>query len=107
MLQVDTKPTPRRPAHRDQLDLSPPPPLPGPDKPAYHNLLAPNQWPSAAHLPRFRPVLEEYMARMSRLSAFFMTLVAEALGLPADAFARFFDADQQHKLKIVKYPEVD
>jgi isopenicillin N synthase-like dioxygenase len=104
---VDNETTAGRPDHREQLDLSTPHPLPGPDEPAYHNLLAPNQWPSPAHLPRFRPVLEEYIARMSDLSAFFMTLVAEALGLRADAFARFFDADQQHKLKIVKYPEVD
>jgi hypothetical protein len=38
---------------------------------------------------------------------FFTTLVAEALGMPASAFDRFFDPHQQHKLKIVKYPEVD
>lgn len=104
---MDNETTAGRPDHREQLDLSTPHPLPGPDEPAYHNLLAPNQWPSPAHLPRFRPVLEAYMAAMSRLSDLFMTLVAEALGLPPGAFAPFFDADQQHKLKIVKYPEVD
>jgi isopenicillin N synthase-like dioxygenase len=106
-LQIDNETTAGHPDHREQLDLSTPHPIPGPDKPAYYNLLAPNQWPSAAHMPQFRPVFEEYMARMSRLSAFFMMLVAEALGMPPDAFARFFDASQQHKLKIVKYPEVD
>jgi isopenicillin N synthase-like dioxygenase len=47
------------------------------------------------------------MARLSELSRFFTTLVAEALGMPPNAFDRFFDASQQHKLKIVKYPEVD
>jgi isopenicillin N synthase-like dioxygenase len=104
---VDNETTAGRPDHREQLDLSTPHPLPGPHEPTYRNLRAPNQWPSPAHLPHFRPVLEEYIERMSRLSALFMTLVAEALGMPADAFARFFDADQQHKLKIVKYPEVD
>jgi 2OG-Fe(II) oxygenase superfamily len=52
-------------------------------------------------------VFEEYIARLSDLSVFFTTLVAEALGMPATALDRFFDADQQHKLKIVKYPEVD
>jgi isopenicillin N synthase-like dioxygenase len=104
---VNNETTAGHPDHREQLDLSTPHPLPGRHEPAYRNLRAPNQWPSPAHLPRFRPVLDEYMARMSRLSALFMTLVAEALGLPPAAFARFFDADQQHKLKIVKYPEVD
>jgi isopenicillin N synthase-like dioxygenase len=42
---------------------------------------------------------------MSALSRSFTSLIAEALLLPPDAFDRFFDADQQHKLKIVKYPD--
>lgn len=42
---------------------------------------------------------------MSAISTFFTSLIAEALGLPATAFDRFFDVSQQHKLKIVKYPE--
>ncbi|KAF2454593.1 hypothetical protein BDY21DRAFT_290759 [Lineolata rhizophorae] len=91
--------------YREQLDLSTSHPIPGPEAPLYHNLLAPNQWPSEDHLPEFRPVFEEYMRRMSQISDFFTSLIAECLGLPADAFNRFFDADQQHKLKIVKYPE--
>lgn len=47
------------------------------------------------------------MRRMSHISTLFTSLIAEAIGLPSDAFNRFFDEDQQHKLKIVKYPEVD
>jgi isopenicillin N synthase-like dioxygenase len=46
------------------------------------------------------------MARLSELSMFFTALVAEALGMPPNAFDCFFDMNQQHKLKIVKYPEV-
>ena len=42
---------------------------------------------------------------MSRLSLEFTSLIAESLHLPATAFDRFFDPDQQHKLKIVKYPD--
>ena len=42
---------------------------------------------------------------MSTLSTSFTSLIAEALLLPLDAFDRFFDTDQQHKLKIVKYPD--
>jgi hypothetical protein len=45
------------------------------------------------------------MERMSDISTLFTSLIAEALGMPSTAFDRFFDHDQQHKLKIVKYPE--
>ncbi|KAI1090206.1 putative isopenicillin N synthetase [Rostrohypoxylon terebratum] len=92
--------------HREQIDLSTTHPVPGPDAPRYANLLAPNQWPSAAILPRFRATYEEYMQRMGQISLSFTSLIAEAIELPPDAFARYFDADQQHKLKIVKYPDV-
>ncbi|QDS70736.1 hypothetical protein FKW77_003281 [Venturia effusa] len=91
--------------YREQLDLSTPHPIPGPQAPLYHNLLAPNQWPSPKSLPDFRPVFEEYMQRMAGISTLFTSLIAEALDMPATAFDRFFDKDQQHKLKIVKYPE--
>lgn len=46
------------------------------------------------------------MRQMSSISALFTQLVAEAISLPADSFNRFFDEDQQHKLKIVKYPDL-
>lgn len=90
---------------REQIDLSTPHPIPGPSSPIYHNLLAPNQWPDHNSLPDFRPVFESYIQKMSVLSTSFTSLIAEALLLPSDAFDRFFDADQQHKLKIVKYPD--
>jgi isopenicillin N synthase-like dioxygenase len=95
--------------HREQIDLSTEHPVPSADAPRYHNLLAPNQWPSPSALPNFRPVFTEYMSRMGRVSLAFTSLIAEAIGLPADAFDRYFDqpADrQQHKLKVVKYPDV-
>ncbi|KAF2813155.1 Clavaminate synthase-like protein [Mytilinidion resinicola] len=104
--RVDNETTAHNPDHREQLDLSTPQPIPSPTAPLYHNLLAPNQWPSHTHLPGFRPVFEDYMRRMASISTFFTSLIAEAIGLPATSFDRFFDADQQHKLKIVKYPEV-
>ncbi|KAF1998623.1 Clavaminate synthase-like protein [Amniculicola lignicola CBS 123094] len=105
--RVDNETTALNPDHREQLDLSTPHPVPGPEAPLYHNLLAPNQWPSKECLPSFRPVYEDYMRRMSHISTLFTSLIAEAIDLPADAFNKFFDEDQQHKLKIVKYPEVD
>ncbi|KAF2865096.1 hypothetical protein BDV95DRAFT_612885 [Massariosphaeria phaeospora] len=105
--RVDNETTAFNPDHREQLDLSTPHPVPGSTAPLYHNLLAPNQWPSPTHLPSFRPAFEEYMQRMSHISTLFTSLIAEAIGLAPDAFNKFFDADQQHKLKIVKYPEVE
>jgi hypothetical protein len=105
--KLDNETTALNPDHREQLDLSTPHPIPGPDAPLYHNLLAPNQWPSPEYLPEFRPVFEEYIRRMSQISNLFTSLIAEAIGLPPDAFDKFFDKDQQHKLKIVQYPEVD
>ena len=52
-------------------------------------------------LPKFRPAYEEYMRRMGDISLFFTSLIAESIGLEASAFDRFFDEDQQHKLKLV------
>lgn len=43
---------------------------------------------------------------MASTSVFFTSLIAEAIGLPSNAFDKFFDQDQQHKLKIVKYPDL-
>ena len=90
---------------REQIDLSTPHPLPSPGSPLYHNLRSPNQWPDPTALPKFRPTYEMYISQMSKLSTDFTSLIAEALHLPPTAFDRFFDADQQHKLKIVKYPD--
>ncbi|KXH52546.1 2OG-Fe(II)oxygenase superfamily protein [Colletotrichum simmondsii] len=92
--------------HREQIDLSTEHPLPGPNDPLYYNLLAPNQWPSESALPGFRATFTEYMDRMGQISITFTSLIAEAIKLPADAFNKYFDANQQHKLKIVKYPDL-
>ncbi|KXH54582.1 2OG-Fe(II)oxygenase superfamily protein [Colletotrichum nymphaeae SA-01] len=92
--------------HREQIDLSTEHPLPGPNDPLYYNLLAPNQWPSESALPGFRATFTEYMDRMGQISIAFTSLIAEAIKLPADAFNKYFDANQQHKLKIVKYPDL-
>ncbi|GJC84994.1 putative 2-oxoglutarate-dependent dioxygenase DIN11 [Colletotrichum liriopes] len=90
--------------HREQIDLSTEHPIPGPNDPLYYNLLAPNQWPSA--IPGFRATFTEYMDRMGEISIAFTSLIAEAIKLPPSAFSKYFDANQQHKLKIVKYPDL-
>jgi len=93
--------------HREQIDLSTEHPVPGPDAPLYDNLLAPNQWPAEDALPGFRAAFAEYMSRMGRISIEFTSLIAEAIELAPGAFNKYFDGDQQqHKLKIVKYPDM-
>lgn len=93
--------------HREQIDLSTEHPLPRPGSPLHHNLLAPNQWPSPSALPDFRDVFTEYISRMGQVSIYFTSLIAEAVGLPSTAFDKYFDgAEQQHKLKVVKYPDL-
>jgi len=92
--------------HREQIDLSTYHPNRDPSQPLYHNLLAPTQWPSAEHMPRFKPVYDEYIKLMGEISILFTSLIAEAIGLPSNAFNKYFDTDQQHKLKIVKYPDL-
>lgn len=42
---------------------------------------------------------------MASLSRHFTSLIAESLHLPPTAFDRFFDLDQQHKLKVIMYPD--
>ncbi|KAF3357426.1 Putative inactive serine/threonine-protein kinase slob1 [Verticillium dahliae VDG1] len=92
--------------HREQIDLSTEHPVPGPLDPLYYNLHAPNQWPSPSVLPNFRQTFTDYMDRMGAISVTFTSLIAEAIQLPADAFNKYFDAHQQHKLKVVKYPDL-
>ncbi|KAH8836977.1 hypothetical protein MCOR07_009688 [Pyricularia oryzae] len=96
--------------HREQIDLSTEHVVPtASDTPRYYNLLGPNQWPDEAALPGFRDTFTAYMTAMGAVSMRFTALVAEAIGLPASAFERYFERsiqDQQHKLKIVKYPDV-
>lgn len=92
--------------HREQIDLSTEHVLPGPDAPAYFNLLGPNQWPSEESAPKFRSTYTEYMRQMGEITMYFTSLIAEAIRLPMDAFEKYVEADPQHKLKIIKYPDL-
>ncbi|KAH7375649.1 naringenin 3-dioxygenase [Plectosphaerella cucumerina] len=92
--------------HREQIDLSTEHEVPSPSDPLYYNLLAPNQWPSPEVAPGFRETFTDYMSRMGTISIAFTSLIAEAIGLPAAAFDKYFDPEQQHKLKVVKYPDL-
>ncbi|KAH6664117.1 hypothetical protein B0J14DRAFT_608468 [Halenospora varia] len=92
--------------HREQIDLSTDHPVRSPSQPLYRNLFAPTQWPSPQHLPNFKPTFSNYITRMGEISIYFTSLIAEAIGLEGSAFEKYFDKIQQHKLKIVKYPDL-
>lgn len=76
-------------------------------EPDYRRLWGPAQWPSGTDLPGFHATYETYYRQAEALSFEFISLLAEALGLPPNAFDRFFDTPRQtmvHRAKVVKYP---
>ncbi|KAK6344888.1 hypothetical protein TWF718_006840 [Orbilia javanica] len=95
---------------REQIDIGTELPPPKPEDPRYRYLVGPNIWVKDELLPGFRATYEQYMKEMADMSLFFTSLIAEAIGLPRDAFDRYFEGvkgdRQQHKLKIVKYPDL-
>lgn len=90
---------------REQVEFSTPHPVRQETDPLYYNLKAPNQWPREELLPSFRSTYENYIRQMSDVSTIFTKLIAESLNLPSTAFDNFFDEDQQHKLKVITYPD--
>ncbi|KAG9247814.1 hypothetical protein BJ878DRAFT_532372 [Calycina marina] len=91
---------------REQIDLSTDHPVRRPHQALYCNLFAPTQWPSASYLPKFKPVYSEDITKMGEIGIFFTSLISQAIGLRPDAFNKYFDKDQHHKLKIVKYHDL-
>ncbi|CAE6403605.1 unnamed protein product [Rhizoctonia solani] len=78
-----------------------------PKGPDYERLWGPAQWPSDTDLPGFQATYSAYYAQCVELSFQFMALLAEALGLPSDAFERYFDTPKDlmvHRTKVIKYP---
>jgi isopenicillin N synthase-like dioxygenase len=90
---------------REQIDLGTELPAPSKDDPIYRNIEGPNLWPDASVIPNFKPTILNYIDKMSHLSLVFKSLVAEAIGLPANAFEEFFKPNQQCKMKLIAYPD--
>ncbi|KAI9571182.1 Clavaminate synthase-like protein [Boletus coccyginus] len=80
-----------------------------PGAPEYLRLWGPCQWPDERLIPGFRNAMETYLAHVQELSYRFISLLAEALGLPSETFDTFYDKDEpmQHRGKVVKYPAND
>ncbi|KII92963.1 hypothetical protein PLICRDRAFT_172985 [Plicaturopsis crispa FD-325 SS-3] len=78
-----------------------------PGDPDYLRLWGESQWPDEALLPGFKDTMLRYLAQVQELSYKFISLLAEAFGLPEDALNGFYDADDlmQHRAKIVRYPD--
>ena len=63
------------------------------------------QWPKEELLPGFKDVITEYVLETQKLAHELLAVVTEALHLPPDAFAIFFeDGGNQDRARIVKYP---
>ncbi|KAI1739515.1 putative hyoscyamine 6-dioxygenase [Xylaria scruposa] len=69
--------------------------------PLYERLRGPNQWPS--NDAKLRSVIERYISELTQLGERFLDLVAQALSLPTGTFQPFLS--DQHRLKLVHYPE--
>lgn len=75
-----------------------------PGEPEYMRLWGPSQWPEESLIPGFRQTFEDYVKQCQQLANDVLSLIAESLGLPPDAFTHFFEPNNQDRAKIVKYP---
>ncbi|KAE9384848.1 Clavaminate synthase-like protein [Gymnopus androsaceus JB14] len=77
-----------------------------PGDPDYLNVWGPSQYPDENLIPGFRQTMESYLSQVAALGTTFITLIAEALGLPPDGLSRFYDTPDrmQHRGKVVQYP---
>lgn len=91
---------------REQIDLGTELPAPKEGDPIYKNIEGPNLWPDSKYAGDFRPIIEDYIQKMQKLSATFRKLVCEAIGLPENALDSYFQPNQQAKMKLIAYPDV-
>lgn len=90
---------------REQIDLATELPEPQDGEPLYKQIEGPNMWPNKDFAPRFRPVVQSYIDKMTLFSNVFRGLVCEAIGLPRNGFDAYFKENQQCKMKLIAYPE--
>lgn len=63
------------------------------------------KWPDESLLQGFRDTCVQYVQRLQKLSGELLALIVEALELPPDASARFFEPEgNQDYAKVDKYP---
>lgn len=96
--------------YREQFDFATPHETQWkPGAPEHLRLWGPSQWPDEDLIPGFKNTMEIYLQQVQALSYQFISLLAEAFGLPSDALNKFYDTDElmQHRGKVVKYPAND
>ena len=74
--------------------------------PYYLRLQGPNQWPSDATCPDFRPAVEIFAVEMEEEARRLTGALAEVLGDNSDVWDRFFD-DPFVQMKICRYPGLE
>ncbi|OMJ18606.1 1-aminocyclopropane-1-carboxylate oxidase [Smittium culicis] len=77
-----------------------------PGMPEYFKLYAPYQWPSDEDVQGFRSTYLDLLENYKKLALQLTELVALSLGLPADAFDKYFEKDHQNRAKVIKYPSI-
>jgi len=89
---------------RDQLDVGAelPAHVPGPGEPAYWWLEGPNQWPKSQ--PGLRPVVLDWIARLSGIAHRLLHEVLAAIGAPEDFYDDAFAGHPHINLKLIRYP---
>ncbi|KAF8825501.1 hypothetical protein HHX47_DHR6000237 [Lentinula edodes] len=77
-----------------------------PGDPDFWNIWGPSQYPDEALIPGFQQTMKTYLSQVAALGTHFITLIAEALGLPPEGLSRFYDTPDrmQHRGKVVQYP---
>lgn len=91
---------------REQIDLATELPAPKEGEPLYKNIEGPNLWPDPKEIPKFRPTVENFIAKMTKLSNTFKDLVAESIGIDPKVLNGYFKPNQQCKMKLIAYPDV-
>ncbi|KAJ3717707.1 hypothetical protein C8R42DRAFT_711483 [Lentinula raphanica] len=68
--------------------------------------IATDHYPDESLIPGFQQTMKNYLTQVAALGTTFITLIAEALGLPPDGLSRFYDTPDrmQHRGKVVQYP---
>ncbi|PYI35297.1 Clavaminate synthase-like protein [Aspergillus indologenus CBS 114.80] len=72
--------------------------------PLYRNLLGPTQWPSAESLPDFAPLVQRLLKEVTGVATTVRELAAEAMGIDNRLLDQLFDAKQQYRGRMIKYP---
>ena len=91
---------------REQIDLANELPAPSPEEPIYRNLKGPNLWPDEQYIPKFKPAVNNFIDKMTKLTTVFRHLMADALGIPRQDLDKYFKPNQQTKMKLIAYPDI-